>query len=135
MGGKLRCDWTTLSLAIWSSLGLGLAIFGFLYPWSHTVYDIYARASRAWWAGQDLYAGQGTAYFRYSPLFAIGVTPFAVLPESWGNALWRIFNCLVYAAGLWAWGQRSLTCVDNRTQVAVFFLLVLPLSLHSMYNA
>jgi hypothetical protein len=135
MGRQLRWDWATIALFTWCGLTLGLAVFGFLYPWSHTVFDIYARAGRDWWAGRDMYTGHDTAYYRYSPLFALSVSPLAALTESWGNALWRIVNCLLYAAGLYAWGRRSLAQPGGYARLSQFFLLVLPLSLPSMYNS
>jgi hypothetical protein len=131
---KAGRGWTAVAVAAWVLLLVGLAILSYCYPRSHTVYDIYARACRHWWAGQNLYGAQGTDYFRYSPLFAISVTPFALLPDSWGGALWRISNGLLYAAGLGAWARRALPVSCSRSQRAALFLLVLPLSMHSMQN-
>jgi hypothetical protein len=122
-----------VAVGVWAAVILGLAVFGYLYPWSHTVYDIYARACRCWWNGQDLYYAHGTDFYRYSPLFAISVTPWALLPDRWGSALWRIFNVLFYAAALWAWVRGAAPVAYSRTQQAVFFLLVLPLSAHSLH--
>lgn len=126
--------WTIVAASVWVTLVLGLAVFSFRYPWSHTVYDIYARACRHWWSGEDLYRAAGTDYYRYSPLFAIAMTGWASLPDSWGGALWRIFNAILYAAGLSAWARHALPGGSSRTQRAALFLLVLPLSLHSMQN-
>jgi hypothetical protein len=106
---QARRGWLGFAVCVWTGLLLGLAVFGYCYPWSHTVYNIYAKAGRNWWAGQDLYADEETAYFRYSPLFAVGMTPFAVLSDNWGNAVWRVFNGLVYVAGLWVWARRVLS--------------------------
>jgi hypothetical protein len=72
-------------------------------------------------------------YYRYSPLFAVVMTPLALLPDCWGVALWKVLNSLVYAAGLWIWVRRVLPVSLTRTQSAALFLLVIPLSLHSMY--
>jgi hypothetical protein len=124
--------WMAMTVCVWALLILGLAVFSYLYPWSHTVYDIYARACRHWWNGRELYHARGTDYYRYSPLFAISLTPWAVLPDRWGAALWRIFNGLFYAAALWAWMRSALPAVCSRSQQAALFLLVLPLSAHSM---
>jgi hypothetical protein len=121
--------WTAVAVFVWVALVLGLAVFSYRYPWSHTVYDIYSLACRHWWSGQDLYRATGTDYYRYSPLFAVSMTGWALLPDSWGGALWRIFNGLLYAVGLMAWARRS-----SRAQRAALFLLVLPLSVHSMQN-
>jgi hypothetical protein len=111
-----------------------LAIFSYRYPWSHTVYDIYALACRHWWSGQDLYRTMGTDYYRYSPLFAIAMTPWALLPDTWGGALWRISSGLLYATSLATWASHAVPGGCSRTQRAVLVLLVLPLSAHSMHN-
>ena len=75
------------TIVIWIGLALGLAVFSYCYPWSHTVYPIYSRACQRWWSGEDMYFALGTDYFRYSPLFAIAATPFALFPDNWGGAL------------------------------------------------
>jgi hypothetical protein len=111
---------------------LGFAIHGFLHPQAHTVFGIYAPAAQQWWAGQNIYL-RSVDYYRYSPLFAIAITPFALLPTAWGNALWKVFCCLVYAAGLGAWARKVLPARLTVNQLAGLFLLALPLALHSMY--
>jgi hypothetical protein len=132
---RRRLNCLSISLRIWVVLTLGLAIFGYLYPWSHTVSDIYVRAARSWWTGTDMYAARGTDYYRYSPLFAIVFTPFALLPDSLGNAAWRIVNCLIYLGGLWSWITHVAPGFRTRRQLGAVLLLVLPVSLHSIYNA
>ena len=62
------------------------------------------------------------------------MTGWALLPDSWGGALWRIFNGLLYAAGLSAWARRALPEGCSPSQRMALFLLVLPLSVHSMHN-
>ncbi len=135
MTPRLRPDTLRVAATVWTCLLAGFAVYGFYNPRTHTVYDIYARAGRAWLAGDDLYTDPGTAYFRYSPLFAVGMAPLGLLPEGLGNALWRVFNGLVFAWGLAAFVRRLAPREWDRRWVGAFFLLVLPLSLHSMYNA
>jgi hypothetical protein len=130
----LRGRWVAVAALVWIVLMAALAVFGYLYPWSHTVYPIYAQAGRNWWIGRDLYAAEDTAYFRYSPLFAIAMTPLALLPDAWGNGVWRILNGAVYAWGLWAWARRVRTPDPSADQRAAVLLLVLPVSAASMYN-
>ena len=139
-----RVCWDVASLAglAWAGLLLGLAAFGYCFPRAHTVYDIYARAGRNWWAGQDLYTARGTDYYRYSPLFAVGMTPFALLPDRYANPLWRLANGVLYAAGLAVWAARVLPRSPagpaqdaGRAMWGAFLLLALPTSLHSLHNA
>jgi hypothetical protein len=117
---------------VWGGLALGLAAYAFAYPYVHTVYDIYAPAARAWWAGEDLYVLRSDHY-RYSPLFAVGLTPFALLPDCLGGALWKALNALIYAAGLVTWARRVLPARLDRSQAGILSLLALPVSLHSLY--
>jgi hypothetical protein len=117
---------------VWSLLVAGVAIDGYLHPWRHTVYGIYAAAAKDWWAGRDMYFQTGEPY-RYSPLFAIALTPFACLPDCWGNAVWKVCNAGVFAAGLGAWARRLVPAELSRARRAALFLLALPLALHSMY--
>jgi hypothetical protein len=133
MGAWLRRDWLTVACVSWTGLTLGFAILAYLYPHSHTVYPIYAPAPRRWWQGLDIYV-RLVDYYRYSPLFAILLTPFAVLPDCLGGALWKAFNITVYGLGLWVAFERLLPALRTRAQRAALLWLVLPLSLHSMYN-
>jgi hypothetical protein len=135
MTERTQGRWAILAATLWIGLILGFAVFGYLYPRPHTVYGIYARASHAWWAGEDMYVTKGTDFYRYSPLFAIALSPIAKLSDGFGNALWRMVNGAVFAAGLLVWARRCLPGERSTGQMAALFLLVLPTSLHSMYIA
>jgi hypothetical protein len=73
--------------------------------------------------------------YRYSPLFTVLVSPFALLPDSLGNALWRVFNCAIFAIGLYLWVRQALPTDWNRSRLEALGLLVFPVAMHSMYNA
>jgi hypothetical protein len=126
-------NWPKLALLVWTVLVLGLTILACFHPTTHTVYKIYAPAAQKWWAGENIYV-RTFDYYRYSPLCAILLTPFVLLPGSWGGALWKAFNCLFYAGALGIWARRLLTLRLSGNQLAGLFLLVIPLSMHSMYN-
>jgi hypothetical protein len=72
--------------------------------------------------------------YRYGPLFAVAVSPFALLPADWGNAAWKIFNCAFYALALGIAGTRLLPRLLSRNQMAALFLLAVSVSLESMQN-
>jgi hypothetical protein len=129
---QARWDCATLTVVVWCGLVSGIAVHAFFHPATHTVYDIYGPAARSWWAGRDIYV-RTSDYFRYSPLVAVSFTPFAVLPDEWGGAFWKVVNCLLFAAGLRAWIRHLLPRDLTSTEIAGLFLLVLPASLHSMY--
>jgi len=146
MAFGIKRNWITVALSIWGGLMAGVAIYGALHPDSHTVYNIYAPSSRNLWAGRDLYApiikhwqeagvpAATTDYFRYSPLFAIFLTPFAVLPDFLGNPMWKLFNCGGFLFGIWSAGRWLFPIRMSPTQMALLFLLVLPTAMTSIYN-
>ncbi len=132
MPARRRWDRARLALWLWCALLAGVAVDAHLHFWRHTVYGIYATAARHWWAGQDLYAYREEPY-RYSPLFAIAVTPFAALPDRWGCPLWKVANAALFAAGLAAWARRVLPGEPSRGRTAALFLLALPVAIPSLY--
>jgi hypothetical protein len=110
-----------------------VAVHSYFYPRAHTVFDIYAHASTTWWRGGEVYA-RTRDYFRYSPLFAIALTPIAELPERYGNVVWKLLNGCGYAVGVLAWAQVVVPTRLGRSGVAVLSLLALPNALHSLHN-
>src|SRR5262245_18634622 len=61
-------------------LGFALTARTLYRPESHTVFPVFAAGSKHWWADRPLYANyRPMDYFRYPPLFAIVITPLAVL--------------------------------------------------------
>jgi hypothetical protein len=128
-----KLDWTGVAVLVWGTILLGVAVHGYLHPQAHTVFDVYRDAARRWWSGRDMYE-PGREIYRYSPFFAVAVSPFAMLSDAWGNALWKVFNALVFAAGLASWGVRVLPGRLSASQSAILFLLALPLAMHSLYN-
>jgi hypothetical protein len=122
----------TLAIVSWSAVAIFLAVHAHYYPLPHTVYNIYSEAAHRWWSGRDLYV-RGLDFYRYSPLFAIAVTPFAYLPDPWGCPLWKIANLGLYALALSSFLRRCAWPHLSATEKASFFLLVLLGSLHSLY--
>ena len=128
-----RCDWLKLACLAWVGLAVVFAVLAFFNPYAHSVYPIYAPAARRWWTGEDIYVFL-IDYYRYSPLFAILLTPLASLPDCWGGSLWKALNIGVYALGLASACRHLLPARLSRGQRAAVWLLALPLSFHSMYN-
>jgi hypothetical protein len=125
-------DWGYVALAVWIAIISGVAIHGYLYPNIHTVFDIYRDAARKWWTGDDIYA-RGRDFYRYSPLFAVTISPLALLPQNMGNAAWKLTNGVGYGLALIVFARRFLPAGLGRTHVAVFSLLALPLAVHSLH--
>lgn len=120
---------------IWAAALLFCCVKTFVAPQSHNVYPIFANAARKWLAGEDLYRLRpGLDVYRYSPLVTALLTPFGLLPERVGGVIWRLLNAGIYLAALAWFARAAAPFVLSRTQLALLFLLVLPLSLTNLYN-
>ena len=117
----------------------------YLFPASHTVFHDYANAGRSWVSGTDAYNVEWDASgafvprmsgFRYAPIISIMMVPFSLFSNALGGALWRLFN-YVFFVGAFAWFIRGVLPKAPRLttkQIAALWLLLLPLSMGSMYN-
>jgi hypothetical protein len=134
--------WERAALLAWCVLLLTVGIRAAIWPEAHSVYPIFALASEKWRTGQDLYLQTKYDVYRYSPLVAAALVPLGLLPMSLGGVVWRFLGAGVYLAALSWWGRtmmarQDLSAADQgtkRTWLAVFFLLVLPLSLDNLNN-
>src|SRR5262245_32576442 len=89
------------ALWCWVIFALAVGVRNYLKPYSHTVYPVFAEGARHWWAGQALYeCREGIDLFRYSPSFALAMTPFALLDDRFGSILWSWVSLLIYFLGL-----------------------------------
>jgi hypothetical protein len=84
-------EWLKRALALWVILAIGVAIKCLVQPSSHTVFPVFAVGARSWWADISLYVRcVEQDLFRYSPTFAVAMTPFGLLPHWAGGVLWGI---------------------------------------------
>lgn len=131
--------WERLALVVWCGLLLGIGVRSLFWPRVHSVYPIFIDAARNWQAGEELYwpyrPPNGLDLYRYSPLVAALLVPFTVFPDSLGGTLWRLLNAGVYLGGLAWWSRAVLPWPLTGRQIALLFLLVLPLSVSSINNA
>jgi hypothetical protein len=114
-------------LAAWLLLALAACGRAFLVPFSDRhagIFPVYARAGVAWFHGQPVYAEQdGFDVFRYSPLVAALLVPFGLLPDPWGNLLWRALNLGVFLFGVRAWVRCVLPADLPASRRGVVYLL------------
>lgn len=122
-----------LALLVWLVLLLVLTVRPLVSRRGHSVYPIFAEASRHWRAGEELYNTGGEAY-RYSPTVAMLLTPLSYLPDFLGEVLWRWINAGLYLAALAGWLRLAIPRALSRQQQALIFLLVIPLSVGSLNN-
>jgi hypothetical protein len=111
---------------------------GVIQQTRHSLYPTYAAAGKHWLAGSSLYrwppVEPGLDAYRYSPIVAVSLGPFAMLPTALGNVLWRLLNAGVLLSGLAAWLRLSLPWQVTGPQRALAYLLVLPLAATSLNN-
>jgi hypothetical protein len=107
-------------------------------PRTHNDYLTFANTARHWVEGKGLYQQWDDAGFyddfRYSPIVACSLVPLSLLPDLPGSIAWRLVNLGIFLAGLCWWGRRVLTPKPNVPQLAILFLLVLPLSVGNINN-
>ncbi len=133
-----RTRWEKAALLIWLAILVVVSVRVFLSPESKTVYPIFSASGRLWWAGAELYEPHRPTEvqdgYRYSPTFAVLVTPFALLPDSIGGIAWRLFNAGALFAAL-AWLMRTVQPNNGLPNVfAWLLLLTIPLTLQSVNN-
>jgi hypothetical protein len=134
--------WEKITLCAWGLLLAVVCVRAAFWPEAHSVYPIFALASKKWLAGENLYILTKYDIYRYSPIVAVSFIPLGFLPLGLGGVLWRLLGSGVYAAALLWWG-RSLMRADpgtptrpnaDRNWLALLMLLVLPLSLDNLNN-
>jgi Glycosyltransferase family 87 len=107
-----------------------------LQPARHTVFPIFATASHHWWHDQPLYVDYAPLdYFRYPPVFAVFVSPFAALSLRMGGVLWTWLGLGVYASGLWQFRRHVLPGIWTPRRELAFFALATAGALAGLWNA
>jgi predicted neuraminidase len=90
-----------LAHTVWIGLALAVAIKIVVDPVRHSVFPKFAAGAQHWWAGQPLYADYpDLGPFRYSPLFAVAMTPFSLLGHRVGAVLWVFTGIALFLFGL-----------------------------------
>ena len=128
--------WIRTAISLWVIVLAVVCVRSALKPTSNTVYHIFSLAGENWRTGHDLYdqVSEGVDVYRYSPLAAAGFAPWSFLPLSVGNALWRIFNTVVFLSAMLIWVKELYPGQLTRTQFAQYSLLALPMSVPSLNN-
>ena len=81
----------------------------------------YRMASLDWVNGRALFDGLGVGGFTYLPQSALLFLPFALLPETLSEVLWRLLIIIVFAAGVREFGRLA----SGRTGIDLFPVLTL----------
>jgi hypothetical protein len=129
--------WGRLAVILWLVIVTATCVrAGFCHlPRHRGVFPVYAEAGQHWRDHADLYAAtDGWDRYIYSPLVAVFLVPFGSLPEALGSGAFRLAIAGAYLTALAGWG-RTLPATLSRTQFALLFLLVIPLSADTVLSA
>jgi hypothetical protein len=134
--------WQRIALVAWALLLAIVCARAAFWPEAHSVYPIFALASKKWLAGENLYHLTKYDIYRYSPIVAVSFIPLGFLPLGLGGVLWRLLGSGVYAAAVVWWGRSLMqanptsptTPNADRNWLGILLLLVLPLSLDNLNN-
>ena len=87
------------ALALWAVLAVSVCIKTAMPGGEHSVYPVFAAGARHWWADKPLYVSyhqtENIDGFRYSPAFAVALTPFYLLPGYLGAIAWGVVNIVL----------------------------------------
>ncbi len=82
-------EWLRRAVALWIVFAVVASVKVCVQPTQHTVYPVFARGAQSWWSDVSLYLTYADSdLFRYTPTFAVAMTPFGLLPERVGGILW-----------------------------------------------
>ncbi|MGD9645541.1 MAG: glycosyltransferase family 87 protein [Pirellulales bacterium] len=129
-------EWFHLALRLWLVFSVVVTIKTFVSPEKHTVYTIFDLASVNWWRGESIYvANHMTTGFRYTPTFAVALTPMAMLPRAIGGTLWTLANVWMLYGALRMFARDMLGGWWTRRREAVLLLIALVLSIRGFWAA
>jgi len=119
-----------------ATFGLWVVIVGIIcvricvHPGWHSVFPTYRNAGAAWIHQAQLYGAPGI--FLYSPLVAALFSPFALIPQSVAEVLWRLLLGFVLPLALWFNAKALFDFSKN--EFSCLLLLIVPLTLSSLNN-
>lgn len=121
-----------LTIILWCLFGAYFVFYAVMNPGKHTVTPAYWQASLNWINSQNLYAGSGVG-FLYLPQSAIMQIPFAIMPFTIAEAVWRIVNISLYAFSCYI---VALLCrfMPVKKSFLIISLFSLPLAIDSARN-
>jgi hypothetical protein len=125
--------WVRWALVLWAVLLAAVAVKTLVTPERKTVYPIFSAAARDWWAERPLWPGIGSGY-RYSPTFAVLLSPIAWLPSAWGGILWSA-GCVTALVAALRVARRELLPEWIGRREALFLALTMLGCIRSLWTA
>lgn len=128
--------WQKRVLVLWCVVLGALFVRTALTPQKQNVFHIFTLAGHHWLEGASLYGdvAEDRDVYRYSPLAAASFAPWSFFPLRITNGLWRILNAILFFCGVSYWLTRVSGYDWSSKRLAVFWLLLLPMSIPSLNN-
>jgi alpha-1,2-mannosyltransferase len=82
----------------WIAVAIAASIHAVVSPVRHNLWPVFREGALGWGAGAAIY--DTANYFRYSPAFAVLLSPFAVLPSAVGNVLFDLCGLALLAVAI-----------------------------------
>ncbi len=124
-----------ITILIWIGLYVGLSAQPLYLHKKSTVYPDFSSAGHNWRNGDPLYNRGQEREFRYSPLVAAFFVPFDLLPDRYGELIWRSLNFFLFVGGLYYCCRSDVPIRFSNLQICAVFLLCIPLGVGSLNNA
>lgn len=121
-----------LAIILWCIFGTLIISHVVTSPGRNTVTPEYWEASMNWLSSNGLY-GDGSGGFKYFPQSAIIQIPFAIMPFTLAEALWRIINISFYAFSCYLISSLFLP-LPNKVSFLVISVFSIPLAWESARN-
>ena len=122
-----------LSLIGWSAISIYIIVFVIAHPYSNTITPMYWRASIHWLEGSDLYFRKGfdvNSGFCYFPHAAILSVPFALLPFTVAEVIWRILNITLLICACY-----TIAKLSNFRPIKVSFFIISAITIAVSYDS
>jgi hypothetical protein len=84
--------WATMRSAAATWMLVGIAVCGkvVVSPEQHSLWPVFRHGALGWWRGSENIYLDPVLHFRYSPVFAVLLAPFAAMPWLFGNLLFDL---------------------------------------------
>jgi hypothetical protein len=137
MGRLAPATCNKIALAAWVLFAAALAVNACVHPSKHTNYSpCFESGCKEWWNNRNMYDHHVVRDdFRYGPLFAVALTPLAVLPTWLGGTLWNWLNLGLFFWSVRTLARRVLPCRWTLPRETAFLLLVLLGSARTIWSA
>lgn len=122
------------AVGLWIAFTVAAAVKVLVQPTVHTVYPVFAHASWNWWQDCSLYEpSPDQDLYRYSPTFAVLMTPFAVWPHWLGGLFWLGSNVAILLAVLDRSAEQIFPGIGTPDQKGIWLILTLVGSARSLW--